>query len=93
LERGQRVTELMKQKQYSPLSVAEMAISLFAGNEGYLDDVPVDKVVDFEASLQSYLRSEQKELLDRINESGDYNDEIAQSMRKVLDDFKKTQSW
>ncbi|MDQ4146734.1 MAG: F0F1 ATP synthase subunit alpha, partial [Pseudomonadota bacterium] len=93
LERGQRVTELMKQKQYSPLSVAEMAISLFAGNEGYLDDVPVDKVVDFEASLQSYLRSEQKELLDRINESGDYNDEIAQSIRKVLDDFKKTQSW
>ncbi len=51
LERGQRVTELMKQKQYSPLSVAEMAVSLFAANEGYLDDVDIKKVVDFEAAL------------------------------------------
>ncbi len=93
LERGQRVTELMKQKQYSPLSVAEMAVSLFAGNEGYLDDVPVNKVVDFEASLHSYLRSEHKELLDKINESGDYNDEIVKSIRSALDDFKKNQSW
>jgi F-type H+-transporting ATPase subunit alpha len=93
LERGQRVTELMKQKQYAPLSVAEMAISLFAGNEGYLDDVPVNKVVDFEAALQSYLRSEQKELLDKINKSGDYNDEIVKGIREALDDFKKNQSW
>jgi F-type H+-transporting ATPase subunit alpha len=57
LERGKRVTELMKQKQYSPLSVAEMACSLFAGNEGYLDDVEVDEVVAFEAALRSYLKS------------------------------------
>jgi F-type H+/Na+-transporting ATPase subunit alpha len=93
LERGQRVTELMKQRQYSPLSVAEMAISLFAGNEGYLDDVPVNKVVDFETALQSYLRSEQKELIKKIDETGDYNDEIVKDMRKALDDFKKNQSW
>jgi F-type H+/Na+-transporting ATPase subunit alpha len=93
LERGKRVTELMKQKQYAPLDVAEMAISLFAGNEGYLDDVPVNEVVAFENALQSYLRSEQKELLDKINKSGDYNDEIVEGMRKALDDFKENQSW
>lgn len=93
LERGKRVTELMKQKQYAPLDVAEMAISLFAGNEGYLDDVPANEVVAFENALQSYLRSEHKELLDKINKSGDYNDEIVAGMRKALDDFKENQSW
>ncbi len=93
LERGQRVTELMKQPQYSPMSIAEMAFSLFAVNEGYLDDVDVKKVVDFEAALQSYLKSEHADLLERINESADYNDEIADAMRKALDDFKANHSW
>jgi F-type H+-transporting ATPase subunit alpha len=51
LEHGQRVTELMKQKQYSPMSVAEMGVSLFAANEGYLEDVEVEKVLAFEAAL------------------------------------------
>ena len=93
LERGQRITELMKQKQYAPLSVAEMAVSLFAGNEGYLDDVPVEKVVDFEAALHSYMRAEQAELLDKINESGDYNEDIEQGLRKALDEFKANHIW
>ena len=57
LERGERVTELMKQKQYSPLSVAEMALSLFAANEGFIDPVPVPKVVDFEEALHDFARS------------------------------------
>jgi len=93
LERGKRITELMKQKQYSPLSVAEMACSLFAGNEGYLDDVEVDEVVAFEDALRSYLKSEQKELMDKINESGDYNEEIEKEIRAALDDFKENHSW
>ena len=93
LERGQRVTELMKQPQYTPLSIAEMAFSLFAANEGFLDDVETSKVVDFEAAMLSYLRSEQSELLDRINASGDYNDEIADAMRKALESFKNTSTW
>ncbi|MEJ2060048.1 MAG: F0F1 ATP synthase subunit alpha [Gammaproteobacteria bacterium] len=93
LERGQRVTELMKQKQYSPMSIAEMAFSLFAANEGFLDDVDVKKVVDFEAAMVSYLRSEQASLLDKINASGDYNDEIAAAMRKALEDFKAKNVW
>jgi len=93
LERGQRVTELMKQPQYSPLSIAEMAFSLFAAEEGYLDDIEVSKVVDFEQALHAYLRSSQKDLLDKINASGDYNDEIADAMRKAMDDFKANHTW
>ena len=81
LERGQRVTELMKQKQYSPLSVAEMAVSLFAADEGYLDDVEKEKVVDFEHALHGYMRASQTALMDEINTSGDYNDEIIASLR------------
>ena len=54
LERGQRVTELMKQKQYSPMSVADMAISLFAADRGYLDDVALNKIGDFEAGLLAF---------------------------------------
>jgi len=93
LERGQRVTELMKQKQYTPLTVADMAVSLFAANEGYLDDVDVKKVVDFEAALHDYAHSQQADLLAKINESGDYNDEIEQGLRKALDDFKANHAW
>jgi F-type H+-transporting ATPase subunit alpha len=90
LERGQRVTELMKQKQYAPLSVAEMAVSLFAVNEGYLDDVPVAKVVDFEAALHAHAESHAKALLDRINAEGDYNDEIEGELKALLDGFAST---
>ena len=93
IERGQRVTELMKQTQYSPMSVAQMAISLFAANEGYLDSVAVSKVLDFEAALHSYMKSEQSELMARINASGDFNDEIKQGMQAALDTFVKTHTW
>ncbi len=93
LERGQRITELMKQPQYSPLSVAQMAVSLFAGNEGYLDDLPRNKVVDFEKALHAHMANTQQLLLDRINETGDWNDELAGLMRAALDEFKATGSW
>ncbi len=93
LERGQRVTELMKQKQYSPLSVAEMAVSLYAANEGYLDDVEVNKVVDFEDALHHHIRSNHQDLLDRINETGDWNDEIEAQMKAAVDAFKQNGSW
>jgi F-type H+-transporting ATPase subunit alpha len=93
LERGERVTELMKQHQYSPLSIAEMAFSLYSANEGYLDDVAANKVVDFEAAMLSYVRSEQTDLLAKINESGDFNDEIAAEMTKALDNFKANNVW
>ncbi|MCU7914831.1 MAG: F0F1 ATP synthase subunit alpha [Candidatus Thiodiazotropha sp. (ex Gloverina cf. vestifex)] len=93
LERGERVTELMKQTQYSPLSVAGMAVTLFAANEGYLDDADVSKVVDFEASMHGYMKSSQKELLDKINDTGDYNAEFEQALHDALKDFKANHTW
>jgi F-type H+-transporting ATPase subunit alpha len=87
LQRGQRVTELMKQKQYSPLSVAEMGLSLYAVNEGYLDQVDVAKVTDYEAALHDYARANHKDLLDRINESGDYSEEIQAGLKQVCEAF------
>ena len=90
IERGQRVTELMKQKQYSPLSVAEMAISLYAANEGYLDDVDAEKVVDFEAGLLASFRDNHQKLIDKINNSGDYNEKIEAGLKKAVEEFKET---
>jgi F-type H+-transporting ATPase subunit alpha len=93
IQRGQRVTELMKQKQYQPLSIAEMGVSLFAANEGFIDDVAVDKVGSFEASLLSYMKSNQADLMAKINEKGDFNDDIANAMREAIKSFKTTGSW
>ncbi len=93
LARGERVTELMKQPQYSPLSIANMAVSLFAANEGYLDDVDAKKVVTFEAALHDYMKSKQEKLLERINENGDYNDEIEQALHEAIKDFKANSAW
>ncbi|MEM6639084.1 MAG: F0F1 ATP synthase subunit alpha [Pseudomonadota bacterium] len=90
LDRGKRVTELMKQKQYTPLSVGEMALSLYAANEGYLDDVDEKKVVDFEAALMAFANDKYGDLINQLSESGDFNDEIAGGLRKILDDFKTT---
>ena len=90
LERGQRVTELMKQAQYSPMSVAEMAVSLFAVDKGFLDDVELDRILDFEAALQDYMQSNHSELMDTLNETGDGNDELAGKMEKGIEGFKET---
>ena len=76
LDHGERVTELMKQKQYSPLSVAEMGVMVFAADKGFLKDVVVEKINDFESALLSYMNTDHKELMAKINENGDYNDEI-----------------
>ncbi len=93
LERGQRVTELMKQKQYSPLTVAQMALSLYAVNEGHLDDVPVDKVLDFEAGLHAYASTNKQDLLDRVDATGDYDDEIQAEFKALVEEFTKTGSY
>ena len=83
----------MKQKQYSPLSVAEMAVSLFAVDQGYLDDIENQKVVDFEHALHGYMGASQSALMDKINDSGDYNDEIEAALRSAVEDFKATGTW
>ena len=87
LERGQRVTELMKQKQYSPLSVAEMGLSLYAANEGFIDKVPANKVVDYETALHDYARTRHADLLDKINASGDYSEDIQAGLKLVCQGF------
>jgi len=93
LERGQRVTELMKQSQYAPLSVAQMAVSLYAANEGYLDNVELDKIGAFESALHTYMDQSQGELMNNINESGDWTDQFQQGFKDALDDFVANHSW
>jgi F-type H+-transporting ATPase subunit alpha len=93
LERGERATEVMKQKQFSTMSVAEMGVSLFAVNEGYLDDVDTNKVVDFEQALQSHMKSQHAGLIEELNRDQVYNDEVGEKMHAALKDFKATGSW
>jgi len=88
LERGKRVTELMKQKQFSPLTIAEMAASLFSANEGFLDDIEVEKVLDFEAAMHAFLNSSKTDLVATINDGGKWNDDIAADMKAAIEEFK-----
>jgi F-type H+-transporting ATPase subunit alpha len=93
LEHGQRVTELMKQKQYAPMSIAEMAVSLYAAERGFLVDVEVSKVGAFEQALIAYFQREKADLLAKINEKGDFNDDIDAGIKAGIEAFKATQSW
>ena len=93
LERGQRVTELMKQKQFSPMSVAEMSVSLFAAENGFLDDIPVEKIQAYEQALLQYMHSDHQALLDKVNERGVYDDEIQQGLNAALNAFKDKGAW
>jgi F-type H+/Na+-transporting ATPase subunit alpha len=93
IERGKRVTELMKQTQHTPFSVADMAVSLYAANEGYLDDVEVGDIVAFEKAMIDFMRNSHGDLMDTINANGDYNDDIAAGMKSALDAFKANGVW
>lgn len=93
LEHGERVTELMKQKQYAPMSVADQGVISFAAEKGYLAKVELAKVGSFEGALLSYMNSEQAELMNQINESGDYNSDIENGLKTALDKFMDTQTW
>jgi F-type H+/Na+-transporting ATPase subunit alpha len=90
LERGVRVTELMKQKQYAPMSVAEMALTLYAANNGYFDKVDRKKVVETEAAMQSFARSSYGDLLKTINGKPDLTKEVEASLKKCCDEFFAT---
>jgi len=93
LDHGERVTELMKQKQYSPQSIAEMGLMLYAADNGFLKPVEVNKIGDFESALLSYMKAEHSDLMDQINQSGDYNDDIAAGFKAALEKFVATQTW
>jgi F-type H+-transporting ATPase subunit alpha len=92
LDQGERVTELMKQGQYAPRSIADMGIVLYAANEGHLRSVEVNKIRDFEASLLSFMHSEYGDLMKKIVETGDYNDEIESAFKAAIEKFKATQT-
>jgi len=83
----------MKQKQYSPQSVAEMGLMLYAANEGQLADIEVNKVLDFESALLAYMHAEHSDMMNSIVESGDYNDEIEATFKSAIETFKSTQTW
>ena len=83
----------MKQKQYAPLSIAEMGVLLYAGNEGHLQDVDVAKIGDFESALLSYMRAEYAEVMRQIEADGDWNDEREAAFKSAIEAFKSTQTW
>src|SRR6187455_1528702 len=93
LERGQRVTELMKQKQYAPMSIAEQALSIYAVNEGYLDDVAINKIGGFEQALHAHFANTQAELNKRIVETGAWDKDIEAVFKQSVADFKSTGTW
>ena len=93
LDHGERVTELMKQKQYSPQSIAEMGLMLFAANEGHLQDVEVEKVGAFEAALLSFAHAEHGELMRGIVAGGADQDEIGRGFGALIETFKSTQTY
>merc|ERR1712176_886758 len=88
LERGQRVTELMKQPQFSPMSVANMAISLFAVEKGYLDDVALKDIMGFERDLQDFVSSSYSDVLNSVNEKCHYDKEVEAKFNEILEEFK-----
>jgi F-type H+-transporting ATPase subunit alpha len=93
LEHGERITELMKQKQYAPLSIAEMGVLLYAGNEGYLQDVEVPKIGDFESALLGYMRSECADVMQAIEADGGWDDDREAAFKSAIETFKSTQTW
>ena len=93
LERGQRIMEIMKQNQYDPLTVGLTSFSLFAVTKGYLDDIPLEKVVVFEKGLHKYVANNHQELLAEIDSSGNFNDDIENQMKAALESYKSGQTW
>lgn len=93
LERGQRSTQILKQHQYSPLSTAEMAMSLYVLDQGYLDDVEIEKVPAFEHALHVFMRDKYRNVIDEINSNPDTSEKNLNNLKAIVEDFKKTQSW
>lgn len=93
LNHGEKVTELMKQKQYAPLDVAQQAILLFAAERGYLEDVELNKIASFEESLLAYSKSEYGEFMGKVIDNPVYDDDIVAKLTEILDNFIKTQTY
>jgi F-type H+-transporting ATPase subunit alpha len=87
LERGQRIVELFKQKQYNPIPVEEQVAIMWAMQNGYVDPVPVDRVKQFQVSLQDYLQTRKEKLLHAIREKKQLDEGLESELRSALDDF------
>jgi F-type H+-transporting ATPase subunit alpha len=90
LERGQRMTEVLKQPPYSPLSAEQQAMIIFAGNEGFLDDLPVSSVVKFEAEMYPFVEASYPQIFENIRSASKIDDETNELMKKALEEFKST---
>ena len=90
LERGQRIVELFKQNQYSPQSLEVQVATLFAMQNGYVDDVPVDKVKDFQAKMEEFLTTRKEAVMAKIREQQVLSDEIVDELKAAIEDFKST---
>ncbi|MDL2355487.1 MAG: F0F1 ATP synthase subunit alpha [Pseudomonadota bacterium] len=90
LDRGARVTELLKQAQYSPLPISLMAVSLFAANKGYFDDIEIKRVLPFEAGLHAYMKTKQAALLAKIEETKQLDKDGEAALATAVADFKKS---
>ncbi len=93
LEHGQRSTEILKQPPYSPMSVAQMSLSLFAVDKGFVDDISMDKVVDFATGLQQFAHDKYQTTLDKVNEKPVFNEEVEKAFHDIVTEFKQTQTW
>ena len=90
LNRGSKLTELLKQKQYTPMTVAEQVISVFCGVKGYLDDIDLKDISEFESKIIDKCKSEKPEIIDSILSSGKLEDDIEKSLVEVITNLKKT---
>ncbi len=93
LDHGQKVTELMKQLQYAPMGVADMGVSIFAIEKGFMKDIEVAKILDFEAALLAYMHAEHGAFMADLNKTGNYNDQIEATIKGAIEKFKATQTW
>ena len=89
LNRGSKLTELLKQNQYSPMTIAEQVVSIFTGVNGYLDDLELNLIKDFEKDLFELIKSSHGDIIEAINSSGNLEDDIASKLSTIIEEFKK----
>jgi F-type H+-transporting ATPase subunit alpha len=93
LERGRLVTELMKQAQYHPMQVWEMALTLFSVNNGYFDDVEVKKALAAERSMREYIKDKFADLIKRVSDKNDLSEDDEKALKSAVEDWKKNGSY
>jgi len=90
LERGQRITEILKQPQYAPVSVEQQVMIIFAAINGYMDDIPVNKVLEFETGFHKFMQTNHPEIGGKVAETKDLPDDLTESLGKAIEEYKQT---